>query len=49
MNHYVQCCQGGTEEIVKVTRAVNDESAKVANIDPDPLTYVEAMSHSDGA
>ena len=49
MNHYVQCCQGGTEEIVKVTRAVNDESAKVANIDPDPLTYVEAMSRSDRA
>ena len=39
----------GTEEIVKVTRAVGNESAKVANIDPDPLTYAEAMSRSDGA
>ena len=39
----------GTEEIVKVTRAVGNESAKVANIDPDPLTYAEAMSHSDRA
>jgi len=39
----------GTEEIVKVTRAVGNESAKVANIDPDPLTYVEAMSCSDRA
>ena len=39
----------GTEEIVKVTRTVGNESAKVANIDPDPLTYAEAMSRSDGA
>jgi len=39
----------GTEEIVKVTRAVGNESAEVANIDPDPLTYAEAMSRSDGA
>jgi len=38
-----------TEEIVKVTRAVGNESAKVANIDLDILTYAEAMSHSDGA
>jgi len=38
-----------TEEIVKVTRAVGNESAKVANIDPDPLTYAEAMFRSDGA
>ena len=41
--------KGGTEEIVKVTRAVGDESAKVANIDLDPLTYTEAISHSDRA
>ena len=41
--------KGKTEEIVKVTRAVDDESAKVANINPDPLTYVKAVSHSDGA
>ena len=39
----------GTEEIVKVTRAVGNESAKVANIDPDPLTYAKAMSRSNGA
>ena len=41
--------EGGTEGIVKVTRAVGNESAKVANIDPDPLTYAEAMFHPDGA
>ena len=41
--------KGGTEKIVKVTRAVGDESAKVANIDPDPLTYTEAMSYPDRA
>ena len=28
---------------------MGNESAKVANIDPDPLTYTEAMSRSDGA
>ena len=39
----------GIEEIVKVIRAVGNESAKVANIDPDPLTYAEAMSRSDRA
>ena len=39
----------GIEEIVKVTRAVGNESAKVANIDPDLLTYAEAMSRSDRA
>jgi len=41
--------KGGTERIVEVTRAVGDKSAKVANIDPDPLIYAEAMSHPDGA
>jgi len=39
----------GGQEIVKVTRAVGNKSAKVANIDPDPLTYAEAMFRSDGA
>ena len=39
----------GTEEIVEATRAVGDKSAKVANIDLDPLTYAEAMSCPDGA
>jgi len=39
----------GIEEIVKVTRAVGDKLEKVANIDLDPLTYAEAMSHPDGA
>jgi len=39
----------GTEEIVKVTRAIGNESAKVANIDLDPLTYAEATSRPDGA
>ena len=38
-----------TEEIVKVTRAVGSESAKIANIDPNPLIYAEAMSRSDRA
>ena len=38
-----------TEEIVKVTRAVDDESAKVANINPDLLTYAKAVSHLDRA
>jgi len=28
---------------------VGNKSAKVANIDPDPLTYAEAMSRSDRA
>jgi len=37
------------EEIVEVTRAVGDKSAKVANIDLDPLIYAEAMSCPDGA
>ena len=41
--------KGGTEKIVKVTRAVGDESAKVANIDPDLLTYAEAVSYPNGA
>ena len=39
----------GTEEIVEVTRAVGNKSAKVANIDLDPLTYTEVMSCPDGA
>jgi len=39
----------GTEEIVKVTRVVGDKSAKVANINPDPLTYAEAVSRSNRA
>jgi len=38
-----------TEEIVKVTREVGNKLAKVANIDPDPLTYAEAMSRPDKA
>ena len=33
-----------TEKIIEVTRAMGDKSAKVANIDLDPLTYAEAMS-----
>ena len=41
--------KGGIEEIVEVTRAVGNKSAKVANINPDPLTYTEAMSHPDRA
>ena len=41
--------EGGTEEIVEVTRVVGGESAKVANINPDSLTYVEAVSCPDGA
>jgi len=41
--------EGETEEIVEVIRAVGNESAKVANINLDPLTYTEAMSRSDGA
>ena len=41
--------KGRTEEIVEVTRVVGDESAKVANIDLDPLTYAEAVSHPDRA
>jgi len=41
--------EGEIEEIVKVTRAVGNKSAKVANIDLDPLTYAEAMSCPDGA
>ena len=49
VNHYIQHCQERTEEIVKVTRAVGNESAKVANINPDLLTYAEAVSYSDGA
>jgi len=40
--------KGETEEIVEVTRAVGNESAKVANIDLDPLTYAEAVSCPDG-
>ena len=28
---------------------MGNESAKVVNINPDPLTYAEAMSYSDGA
>jgi len=39
--------KGRTVEIVKVTRVVGNESAKVANIDLDPLTYAEAVSHPD--
>ena len=34
----------GTEEIVEVTRVVGNKSAKVVNIDLDPLTYAEVMS-----
>jgi len=41
--------KGGTEEIIKVTRAVGNESAKVANIDLDPLIYAEAVSCPKGA
>ena len=41
--------KGGIEEIVKVTRVVGDKSAKVANINPDSLTYVKTMSHTDEA
>jgi len=39
----------GKEEIVEVIRAVGDKSAKVANINLDSLTYVEAISCLDGA
>ena len=41
--------EGEIEEIVKVTRAVGNESAKVANINLDPLIYAEAVSHPDEA
>ena len=41
--------EGGTEEIVEATRAVENESAKVANINLDLLTYAEAISHPDRA
>ena len=39
----------GTEEIVEVTRVVGNKSAKVVNIDLDPLTYAEAISCPDRA
>ena len=41
--------KGGTERIIEVTRAVGNKLAKVANIDPDLLTYAEAMSRLDRA
>ena len=41
--------EGETEEIVKVTRAVDNELVKIANIDLDTLTYAEAVSYPDGA
>ena len=38
-----------TEKIVKVTRVVENESAKVANINLDLLIYAEAISHPNRA
>jgi len=38
-----------TEEIVEITRTVGNESAKITNINPDPLTYTKAMSCTDRA
>ena len=37
------------EKIVEVTRAVENESVKVANINLDLLIYAEVISHPDRA
>ena len=34
---------------IKVTRVMNNKSAKITNINPNLLTYTEVVSHSDRA